>query len=67
MPDLGLLRGAITLLTLLTFIGICWWAYRPGNRARFEEDGMLAFGEEEPPSEDESDRSADRSTEGSQA
>jgi len=48
MPDLGLLRGLITLLTLFTFIGICWWAYRPANRVRFEEDGWLAFGDEEP-------------------
>jgi cytochrome c oxidase cbb3-type subunit 4 len=48
MPDLGFLRGLITILTLLTFIGICWWAYRPGNRIRFEEDGWLAFGDDEP-------------------
>ncbi len=48
MPELGLLRGVITLVTLVTFIGICWWAYRPENRARFEEDGLLAFGDEEP-------------------
>ena len=47
MPELGILRGVITLLTLLAFLGICWWAYRPGNRARFEEDGLLAFGEDE--------------------
>ncbi len=48
MPELGILRGLITILTLSTFIGICWWAYRPGNRVRFEEDGWLAFGDEEP-------------------
>ena len=48
MPDLGFLRGAITLVTLLTFLGICWWAYRPENRDRFEEDGLLAFGDEDP-------------------
>jgi len=47
MPDLGLLRGAITIVTLLTFGGICWWAYRPENRERFEDDGLLAFGEDE--------------------
>ena len=35
MEDLGLLRGLITLLTLATFLGICWWAYRGDNRARF--------------------------------
>jgi cbb3-type cytochrome oxidase subunit 3 len=48
MQDLGILRGLITLLTLSTFLGICWWAYRSGNRARFEADGRLAFGDEEP-------------------
>ena len=48
MPDLGILRGLVTLITLVTFLGICWWAYRPTNRVRFEEDGWLAFGDEEP-------------------
>ena len=47
MMDLGVMRGLIALITLSTFVGICWWAYRPGNRARFEEDGWLAFGEDE--------------------
>ena len=56
MPDLGLLRGVITLLTLLTFIGICWWAYRPENRTRFEEDGWLAFDDETSPLVEEPQR-----------
>lgn len=55
MPDLGLLRGVITLVTLLTFIGICWWAYRPENRTRFEEDGWLAFDDETSPLVEEPD------------
>jgi cytochrome c oxidase cbb3-type subunit 4 len=72
MPDLGLLRGVITLVTLLTFIGICWWAYRPANRARFEKDGLLAFEEEENRPADENaehktEHSTQHSTEGSQA
>jgi cytochrome c oxidase cbb3-type subunit 4 len=41
--DLGELRGWITVLTLLTFLGICWWAYRSGNRRRFEQDALLPF------------------------
>ena len=49
MPDLGFARGLITILTLAVFLGICWWAYRPGNRTRFEEDGWLAFDEDEIP------------------
>ena len=32
MTDLGLMRGVIALITLLTFVGICWWAYRPANQ-----------------------------------
>lgn len=47
MPELGFVRGIITVLTLLSFLGICWWAYRPGSRARFEEDGLLAFDDHE--------------------
>jgi cytochrome c oxidase cbb3-type subunit 4 len=43
MLDLGLVRGMITVLTLLTFVGICWWAYRPSSRQRFEEDAWLPF------------------------
>lgn len=43
MSDLGLVKGMITVLTLLTFLGICWWAYRPSSRQRFEEDAMLPF------------------------
>jgi len=47
MPDIGLLRGIITLITLLTFLGICWWAYRPANRRRFDEDAWMAFDDHE--------------------
>lgn len=49
MPDMGFLRGVITVLTLGTFLGICWWAYRPGNRSRFDEDAWMAFDEAERP------------------
>jgi cytochrome c oxidase cbb3-type subunit 4 len=41
--DVGTLRGWIAVVTLLTFLGICWWAYRSANRARFEEDGLIPF------------------------
>jgi len=43
MMDLGEFRGWITVITLLTFLGICWWAYRSGNRQRFEQDALLPF------------------------
>ena len=61
MLDLGLVRGLITLLTLATFLGICWWAYRGDNRARFEKDAWLAFDDDEPlPPPKGGDRRSDR-------
>lgn len=47
MSDLGLIRGLITVATLLAFLGICWWAFRPANRERFEKDAQLVFPEED--------------------
>jgi len=43
---MGELRGLITVATMLTFLGICWWAYRSGNRERFEEDARIPFADE---------------------
>lgn len=43
---MGELRGLITITTMICFVGICWWAYRAGNRSRFEEDAMLPFADE---------------------
>lgn len=53
--DMGLVRGVIAVISLATFLGICWWAYRPGNRRRFEADGRLVF-------ESEDELSTDRAT-----
>ncbi len=43
---MGELRGAITIATMLAYAGICWWAFRSGNRKRFEQDAMLPFADE---------------------
>jgi len=43
----GALRGGIAVVSLATFLGICWWAYRPRSRARFEADALLVFDEGE--------------------
>jgi cytochrome c oxidase cbb3-type subunit 4 len=45
--DINDLRGFVTLATMLTFLGICWWAYRSGNRERFEEDALIPFADED--------------------
>lgn len=41
--DMGVVRGAITALTMAVYVGIFWWAYRSGNRERFEADARLPF------------------------
>lgn len=43
MPDIGFFRGLITLLTLIVFLGVCWWAFRPSSRRRFEQDARIPF------------------------
>ncbi len=43
---MGEFRGVITIATMLVFSGICWWAFRSGNRRRFEEDALLPFADE---------------------
>ena len=45
--DMGIVRGLIVVVSLATFLGICWWAYRPASRGRFENDGWLVFDPEE--------------------
>jgi cytochrome c oxidase cbb3-type subunit 4 len=45
---MGEIRGFITLLTFISFLGVCWWAYRSSNRKRFEDDALLPFLDEAP-------------------
>lgn len=39
----GLMHSIATVAAVLAFAGICWWAYRPANRARFENDARLVL------------------------
>ena len=41
--DINLLRGIITVVTLITFVGIVIWAWSGRNKARFEEAARLPF------------------------
>ena len=41
--DINLLRSVITVVTLITFVGIVVWAWSGRNRARFEEAARLPF------------------------
>ncbi|WP_423599529.1 cbb3-type cytochrome oxidase subunit 3 [Roseateles sp. MS654] len=41
--DLNVLRSAVTVLSLLVFVGIVAWAYARRNRERFEDLGALVL------------------------
>ncbi|MBS1229857.1 MAG: Cbb3-type cytochrome oxidase component [Proteobacteria bacterium] len=45
--DINDLRSIMTVVSLLTFLGIVWWAYgMKGNKQRFEEAANLPFSDE---------------------
>lgn len=46
--DLNTLRSIVTVLLLVVFIGIVWWAFSRRNKKRFEQDALLPFEGEEP-------------------
>lgn len=41
------LRGLSVVFMFLAFLGICWWAYAPSRKKRFEEDAKLPFADGE--------------------
>jgi cytochrome c oxidase cbb3-type subunit 4 len=46
--DINDLRSVLTVVSLLTFLGVVWWAYGvKANQKRFEEAAMLPFTDEE--------------------
>jgi cytochrome c oxidase cbb3-type subunit 4 len=54
--DVNALRGLFTVIAMLAFLGVVWWAYRSGNRRRFEEDALLPFLDDAHDASDAGDR-----------
>lgn len=46
--DINLVREVVTVVSLVLFLGIVVWAYRPSQKQRFKDDGMLVFSDTEP-------------------
>jgi cytochrome c oxidase cbb3-type subunit 4 len=44
--DLNDLRGIVTVVSLLTFVGIVAWAWSKRNQASFEEAARLPLGDD---------------------
>ena len=43
------IRAGSTVLTLLIFVGIVWWAYGPKRRSRFEVAAQSLLRDEDAP------------------
>ena len=41
--DINDLRSAVTVISLMTFLGIVAWAWSRRNQSRFDEAAMLPF------------------------
>ncbi len=42
------MRSIVTVLSLLAFVGIVFWAWSRHNKERFDEAAQLPFKEDEP-------------------
>lgn len=45
--DINDLRGFSTVLLMLAFLGVCFWAYSKKRKKSFEEAANLPFADEE--------------------
>ena len=50
--DINTLRGIATLLALLAFLGVSWWAYSARRKRDFDEAANLPFADEDNKRED---------------
>ena len=41
--DVNTLRAIVTVVSLLTFVGIAAWAYAGRNRRRFDDAAVIPF------------------------
>lgn len=44
--DINDLRSIVTVVSLVTFLGIVWWALSKRNQSSFEEAAQLPFKDE---------------------
>ena len=45
--DLNTLRGISTILVMIVFFAICWWAFSPKRKKRFEDAANLPFADDQ--------------------
>ncbi len=44
--DINDFRSLATILVMVAFFGVCWWAFSPSRRKQFDEAAQLPFVDE---------------------
>lgn len=57
--DQGTLQGIATILAMVAFLGVCWWAYSGHKKKDFDEAAQLPFVDDELPGSSQNDDSQD--------
>ena len=55
--DINTIRGLSTVLVMIAFFGVCWWAFSPRRRKRFDDAANLPFADD--PAAKETDSASD--------
>ncbi|MCP5160532.1 MAG: cbb3-type cytochrome c oxidase subunit 3 [Hahellaceae bacterium] len=45
--DINTLRGISTILVMIAFTGVCWWAFGGRRKQRFDDAANLPFQDED--------------------
>jgi cytochrome c oxidase cbb3-type subunit 4 len=54
--DQGTLQGIGTILAIVAFLGVCWWAFSGHKKKDFEEAAQLPFSDEKESPQNEDKR-----------
>ncbi|MFT7490591.1 MAG: cytochrome c oxidase cbb3-type subunit 4 [Pseudohongiellaceae bacterium] len=54
--DINDVRGFSTVLMMVAFAGISWWAFSPKRKDRFTDDANLPFEDEQKHQQSQADR-----------
>lgn len=58
--DVGTLGAISTVLVTIAFFGVCFWAFSPKLKKRFEDDANLPFADETKNKQADEDQSDDK-------
>lgn len=55
----GTFQGIATILAMMAFLGVCWWAFSSHKKKDFDEAAQLPFADDDAAQDENRDASAD--------